>query len=216
MAAVANPEQGLDADERIAIVDETNNEVVGSARRAEMRRDNLPHRATYVFIQSPGGESATNPNLWVQKRTMIKDYCPGYLDPSTGGVVGHGETYEDNARRELQEEMGVSANPGTGDASSSGGSSGGMAEGELRHCFSFHYKDDHTNVWGDAWDCSWSGEIVPQPEEVQSVHLYSLSELIAKKDKAGNALQSTPDGVIALKKYRDWLVGGCEASPSVS
>ncbi|CAN0442121.1 unnamed protein product, partial [Laminaria digitata] len=48
------------------------------------RRDNLPHRATYVFIQSPGGESATNPNLWVQKRTMIKDYCPGYLDPSTG------------------------------------------------------------------------------------------------------------------------------------
>lgn len=38
MSAVANPEQGLDADERIAIVDETNNEVVGSARRAEMVR----------------------------------------------------------------------------------------------------------------------------------------------------------------------------------
>lgn len=38
MAAVANPEQGLDADERIAIVDEANNEVVGSARRAEMVR----------------------------------------------------------------------------------------------------------------------------------------------------------------------------------
>lgn len=36
MAAVANPESGLDADERIAIVNESNNEVVGSARRAEM------------------------------------------------------------------------------------------------------------------------------------------------------------------------------------
>ena len=36
MAAVANPESGLDADERIAIVDESNNEVVRSARRAEM------------------------------------------------------------------------------------------------------------------------------------------------------------------------------------
>lgn len=69
--------------------------------------------------------------------------------------------------------MGVSANPGTGDASSSsnsggsggggGGNSGARAEGELRHCFSFHYKDDHTNVWGDAWDCTWGGEIVPQP-----------------------------------------------------
>lgn len=44
MAAVANPEQGLDADERIAIVDETNNEVVGSARRAEMVRASLGER----------------------------------------------------------------------------------------------------------------------------------------------------------------------------
>lgn len=93
---------------------------------------------------------------------------PRHTDAHAGGVVGHGETYEENARRELQEEMGVTANPGTGDAGCSGGdsggsSAGGMAEGELRHCFSFHYKDGHTNVWGDAWDCSWSGEIVPQP-----------------------------------------------------
>lgn len=40
MSAVENPEEGLDADERIAIVDELTNEVVGSARRAEMVRDN--------------------------------------------------------------------------------------------------------------------------------------------------------------------------------
>lgn len=42
-------------------------------------------------------------------------------------------------------------------------------------------------------------------EEVQSVHRYSLSELIAGRDKAGEELESTPDGVIALEKYRDWL-----------
>lgn len=40
MSAVENPEEGLDADERIAIVDELTNEVVGSARRAEMVRHN--------------------------------------------------------------------------------------------------------------------------------------------------------------------------------
>lgn len=78
----------------------------------------------------------------------------------TGGVVGHGESYEDNARRELEEEMGVKATPGKGGG---GGSGSGRADGELRHCFSFHYKDNHTNVWGDAWDCVWGGEIVPQP-----------------------------------------------------
>lgn len=36
MSAVANPESGLDANERIAIVTESTNEVTGSARRAEM------------------------------------------------------------------------------------------------------------------------------------------------------------------------------------
>lgn len=38
MSAASNPEEGLDANERVAIVDEATNEVVGSARRAEMVR----------------------------------------------------------------------------------------------------------------------------------------------------------------------------------
>lgn len=37
------------------------------------------------------------------------------------------------------------------------------------------------------------------------MHRYSLSELIAGRDARGNTLQSTPDGVIALQKYADWL-----------
>lgn len=52
---------------------------------------------------------------------------------------------------------------------------------------------------------------------MQSVHRYSLSELIAGRDKAGEKLESTPDGVIALEKYRDWLVeqrGGGDAASS--
>lgn len=32
--------------------------------------------------------------LYVQKRTMIKDYCPGYYDPTAGGVVQFEESYE--------------------------------------------------------------------------------------------------------------------------
>ncbi|CAM9686298.1 unnamed protein product [Choristocarpus tenellus] len=160
MSAVDNLELGLDADERIAVVDESTNEVVGSVRRAEMREGNLPHRATYVFVRVPGG-SSTNPKLWVQKRTMIKDYCPGYLDPTAGGVVGADETYEENAHREVEEEMGV--------ITEGSGGEDGAERAHLRHCFSFHYKDDRANVWGDAWDCVWGGKIVPQ--EVQYVVL---------------------------------------------
>jgi len=42
---------------------------------------------------------------------MIKDYCPGYLDPMAGGVVQFGESYEENAEREAEEEMGIKGVP---------------------------------------------------------------------------------------------------------
>ncbi|CAN0347521.1 unnamed protein product, partial [Discosporangium mesarthrocarpum] len=155
MSVEADPELGKDADERIAVVDEATNEIVGSARRAEMRRDNLPHRATYVFLRVRGG-SPNNPRMWVQKRTMTKDYCPGYIDPTAGGVVGAGEDYDINAQRELEEEMGVVAKVATRDSLGSGHGikeMGGEEEAMLRHCFNFHYKDARTNVWGGAFDC---------------------------------------------------------------
>ena len=43
----------------------------------------------------------------MQKRTMKKDYCPGYFDLSTGGVVGEGEDDDLNAVREVEEEVGI-------------------------------------------------------------------------------------------------------------
>ena len=38
---------------------------------------------------------------------MKKDYCPGFYDLSTGGVVGDGEDDDLNAQREVQEEIGI-------------------------------------------------------------------------------------------------------------
>ena len=38
---------------------------------------------------------------------MKKDYCPGYWDLATGGVVGAGEDDDENAKREVLEEVGI-------------------------------------------------------------------------------------------------------------
>jgi 8-oxo-dGTP pyrophosphatase MutT (NUDIX family) len=44
----------------------------------------------------------------VQKRSMQKDYCPGYIDLAAGGVVGMEDTdVDESAKREVQEELGV-------------------------------------------------------------------------------------------------------------
>ena len=85
------------------IVDE-NNMPVRAATREEMRRDVLWHRASYVYILT---DEAHGRKLLVQRRTMKKDYCPGFFDLCTGGVVGHGEDDDLQAQREVAEEIGL-------------------------------------------------------------------------------------------------------------
>lgn len=46
------------------------------------RKERLLHRSTYIFARNSQGE------YYVQKRTMLKDYCPGYYEVVAGGVVG--------------------------------------------------------------------------------------------------------------------------------
>ena len=107
----------LSAEELIEIVDENNKVVHPPATRREMRAKKLPHRATYAFIRD------SNNYFYVQKRSMIKDYCPGYFDPTPGGVVAAGESYTATNLRECEEEMGISSTP-------------------MEHLFTFYYEDN--------------------------------------------------------------------------
>ena len=46
--------------------------------------------------------------MLIQKRSMTKDYCPGYFDLSScGGVVDAGEDDQIGAEREMFEELGL-------------------------------------------------------------------------------------------------------------
>ena len=75
------------------VVDE-NNQVIGSAKRKEVRQKNLWHRASYIFVyEKKDGHTF----ILVQKRSLKKDYCPGYYDLANGGVVGADELDELNA-----------------------------------------------------------------------------------------------------------------------
>ena len=89
--------------EKVLIVDEENNPV-RAATRKEMRDGLLWHRASYVMIFT---DEAHGSKILVQKRTMKKDYCPGFFDLCTGGVVGEGEDDDISAVREVEEEIGI-------------------------------------------------------------------------------------------------------------
>lgn len=93
-------EQGQGDDEMLAVVDE-NDEVIGSERRDVIHRDNLKHRAVHIFALNKKGD------IFLQKRSRLKDKCPGLWDSSAAGHVDAGEEYDVCAKRELEEELGL-------------------------------------------------------------------------------------------------------------
>jgi 16S rRNA (adenine1518-N6/adenine1519-N6)-dimethyltransferase len=90
------------ASERFAVVD-GQDRVVGDAPRAEVHGNNLRHRAVHILVFNHLGE------LFLQKRSCRKDRHPRLWDSSAAGHVDAGEDYDVAAHRELQEELGVSA-----------------------------------------------------------------------------------------------------------
>jgi len=88
------------SDISIQIVDENNNPV-GSATKQEAWRDGLIHRVVRISILDKAGR------LLVQKRSAQKELFPGRWDNSAAGHVDAGESYEQAALRELNEELGL-------------------------------------------------------------------------------------------------------------
>lgn len=87
-------------EEYVYWVDENDN-VLGKVTRREMRQKNLLHRSTATIVNNSNGD------ILVHKRTQTKDIFPGYHSMLVGGSVQYGESYEECARRELEEELGI-------------------------------------------------------------------------------------------------------------
>ncbi|HZX53347.1 MAG TPA: NUDIX domain-containing protein, partial [Ilumatobacteraceae bacterium] len=87
-------------EELVDIVDD-DDRVVATVTRREMRANRLQHRGVGVAVM------ATDGRLLIHRRSAVKDVWPGWWDLAAGGVVLAGETYEEAARRELAEELGV-------------------------------------------------------------------------------------------------------------
>lgn len=92
------------AGEIFDVVDDDDN-VTGTATRAEVHANGWKHRAVHVFVFNKRGD------LLLQRRSLLKDAHPGVWDSSVSGHLDSGEGYEAAAVRELEEEMGIS---GTG------------------------------------------------------------------------------------------------------
>ena len=86
--------------EILAVVDQ-NDKVVGSAALEEVYARKLPHRIVLILVFNEKGEMA------LQLRSKHKSFCPHHWVTAVGGHVRAGETAEQAALREFQEELGT-------------------------------------------------------------------------------------------------------------
>ncbi|MGW1540276.1 NUDIX hydrolase [Streptomyces sp. NPDC002309] len=130
------------ADEILDVVDE-HDRVIGQAPRGEVYGRGLRHRC--VFVQARDAEG----RLFVHRRTATKMVFPSLYDMFVGGVVGAGESYDDAALREAEEELGVSGLP------------------RPEYVFKFLYADGAGLSWWSAvYEVRCELPVSPQAEEV--------------------------------------------------
>jgi isopentenyldiphosphate isomerase len=126
--------------ELVDVVDEEDR-VVATVPRHVLRERRLLHRCTYVLVRNGAGD------ILVHRRTETKDVNPGAYDVFAGGVCAAGESYDDCARREVAEELGVT----------------GV---DLTFLFRHRYRGPEGQAWGAVYEVRWEGPVRPQAAEV--------------------------------------------------
>ncbi|MDQ3657312.1 MAG: NUDIX domain-containing protein [Chloroflexota bacterium] len=102
------PTFAQDPDELFDVITEDGAPTGIVKRRAEVHRDGDWHRAIHVWVY---GVQDGIPFLLFNLRGRHKDTWPGVLDVTVGGHLAAGETIE-QAFREIEEEIGIAADPG--------------------------------------------------------------------------------------------------------
>ncbi|MFF8846149.1 NUDIX hydrolase [Streptomyces sp. NPDC015127] len=164
------------AEEILDIVDEQDR-VIGQAPRGEAYARGLRHRCVFVLARDAEGR------VFVHRRTATKLVFPSLYDMFVGGVVGAGESYDDAALREAEEELGVSGLP------------------RPVPLFTFLYEgagDPAQTWWSSVYEVRCTLPVNPQVEEVAWYGFLTDAEL----EERLREWEWVPDGLAAYERLR--------------
>lgn len=144
--------------------------VIGNAPFSQVYKEQLPHRIVHVLIFNDQGDMA------LQKRSVLKSFCPGHWSTAVGGHVQSGESYEEAALREFQEELGTTAKLEV-----------------LRKDFYTERKKFLV-----TFKAIYNGPFTINPEEVEDVRFFSLEDI---KNMIVHGEKFHPELLFLLKQF---------------
>ncbi|MBU0979827.1 MAG: NUDIX domain-containing protein [Nanoarchaeota archaeon] len=161
-------------EEQVEVVDDEG-KVLRIVPRSVMREENLRHKSTVILVFNSKGE------VFIHKRSMEKDVFPGVYDIFCGGVVGAGESFDEAAKRELAEELGI------GDA-------------EPKFLFKYRYKDDKTSNFFHVYSAIYDGLIEFRDGEIDEGFFMPLEKVEGFMAKNPFA----PDTKAVFERYKEF------------
>ncbi|MFJ9033336.1 NUDIX domain-containing protein [Streptomyces sp. NPDC102274] len=167
------------ADEILDIVDE-DDRVVGRAPRGEVYARGLRHRGVLVLARD------AEDRVFVHRRTPVKLIFPSLYDMFVGGVVGAGESYDEAALREAEEELGVS----------------GLPRPVPLFTFLYESADGTGSWWSRVYEVRCTLPVRPQTEEVAWYGFLPEPELERRVAQEPGGWEWVPDGLAAYERLR--------------
>ncbi|HLD85604.1 MAG TPA: NUDIX domain-containing protein [archaeon] len=142
----------------------------------EAHENRLLHRACYVILEDNKGR------LMLQKRSNTVRNYPGQCTASATGHVDYGETYEEAAHREMEEEIGVNV--------------------KLKKIGKFKKVDNICNVWATLFLGKYNGSFKIDEKAVAEVRFFTCHEIRhTMKEHPEEFVPSTP---MFLDIYEKW------------
>lgn len=176
------------------IVDEAGRPTGETVTRADAHRLGILHRTAHVWVVR---EKDGKTEVLLQKRSRNKDSFPGLFDTSSAGHIPAGSEPLPSALRELEEELGISAQPG-----------------QLR--FADHFRIKYEKVFHGALfrdnEITWVyvyrepvelGDLRLQSEEVEEVRWFALDEVWEEIQHDRTRFCMPSDGMRVLMRFLD-------------
>lgn len=133
---------------------DADDEVVGTATKEEIEADGLNCRVAFILLTTSGGR------LVLQQRAATKRAYPLFWSGAAAGHLIAGESYDEAARRELREELGIAT--------------------ELAFIGKFYSREDRE--WVGVFVGTHNGPYTAEPLEVEAVRTYEIDELTENTD----------------------------------
>ena len=157
--------------ETLDLVDEDDN-IIGKIERSDCLKQAAIHRSVMIIVTNPKGE------YLIQKRSGKKQLYPGMYEIGIGETLKSGETYEEGALREINEEAGIDCIL-------------------LEYLFHINFRSEHNNCNRRVYRCTYDGKMRLQKEEVETGKFVTIAE--AKKMMAHGRL--SPSAIHVFTEY---------------